>query len=174
MLIKIVPLFGGRQPNWDSQKGKINMVPNGTTRALRCSSNISSESYTTTTNYESLCSSHAHPLGAGAANMSLRSPLSAWTFAFALCLSLLLMHLVLKCLQHRSVVRMPRPAGVNTGNSRRAPELRLRWDEVGERVKLEQILGARCRYGIDRGLRVMQGGPKGQSVSDCGVRGREE
>ena len=57
---------------------------------------------------------------------------------------------------------------------RRAPELRLRWDEVGERVKLEQILGARCRYGIDRGLRVMQGGPTGQSVSDCGVRGREE
>ena len=145
------------------------MVPNGTTRALRCSSSIS---YTTTTNYESLCSSHAHPLGAGAANMTLRSPFSAWTFAFVLCLSLLLMPLVLKCLQHRSVVRMP--AGVNTGNSRRAPELRLRWDEVGERVKLEQILGARCRYGIDRGLRVMQGGPKGQSVSDCGVRGREE
>ena len=145
------------------------MVPNGTTRALRCSSSIS---YTTTTNYESLCSSHAHPLGAGAANMTLRSPISAWTFAFVLCLSLLLMPLVLKCLQHRSVVRMP--AGVNTGNSRRAPELRLRWDEVGERVKLEQILGARCRYGIDRGLRVMQGGPTGQSVSDCGVRGREE
>ena len=87
-------------------------------------------------------------------------------------LSLLLLPVVLKCLQHRSVVRMP--AGVNTGNSRRAPELRLRWDEVGERVKLEQILGARCRYGIDRGLRVMQGGPKGQSVSDCGVRDREE
>ena len=145
------------------------MVPNGTTRALRCSSSIS---YTTTTNYESLCSSHAHPLGAGAANMTLRSPLSAWTFAFVLCLSLLLMPLVLKCLQHRSVVRMP--AGVNTGNSRRAPELRLRWDEVGERVKLEQILGARCRYGIDRGLRVMHGGPTGQSVSDCGVRDREE
>ena len=141
------------------------MVPNGTTRALRCSSSIS---YTTTTNYESLCISHAHPLGAGAANMTLRSPLSAWTFAFVLCLSLLLMPLVLKCLQHRSVVRMP------VGNSRRAPELRLRWDEVGERVKLEQILGARCRYGIDRGLRVIQGGPKGQSVSDCGVRGREE
>ena len=114
----------------------------------------------------------AHPLGAGAANMTLRSPLSAWTFAFVLCLSLLLMPLVLKCLQHRSVVRMP--VGVDTGNSRRAPELRLRWDEVGERVKLEQILGARCRYGIDRGLRVMQGGPTGQSVSDCGVRGREE
>ena len=110
----------------------------------------------------------AHPLGAGAANMTLRSPLSAWTFAFALCLSLLLMPLVLKCLQHRSVVRMP------VGNSRRAPELCLRWDEVGERVKLEQILGARCRYGIDRGLRVMQGGPTGQSVSDCGVRDREE
>ena len=100
----------------------------------------------------------AHPLGAGAANMSP--------------LSLLLLPVVLKCLQHRSVVRMP--AGVNTGNSRRAPELRLRWDEVGERVKLEQILGARCRYGIDRGLRVMQGGPTGQSVSDCGVRDREE
>ena len=102
----------------------------------------------------------AHPLGAGAANMSP--------------LSLLLLPVVLKCLQHRSVVRMP--AGVNTGNSRRAQELRirLRWDEVGERVKLEQILGARCRYGIDRGLRVMQGGPTGQSVSDCGVRGREE
>ena len=48
------------------------MVPNGTTRALRCSI-ASSISYTTTTNYESLCSSHAHPLGAGAANMSLRS-----------------------------------------------------------------------------------------------------
>ena len=141
------------------------MVPNGTTRALRCSSSIS---YTTTTNYESLCSSHAHPLGAGAANMTLRSPLSAWTFAFVLCLSLLLMPLVLKCLQHRSVVRMP------VGNSRRAPELCLRWDEVGERVKLEQILGARCRYGIDRGLRVMHGGPTGQSVSDCGVRDREE
>ena len=98
------------------------------------------------------------PLGAGAPNMSP--------------LSLLLLLVVLKCLQHRSVVRMP--AGVNTGNSRRAPQLRLRWDEVGERVKLEQMLGARCRYGIDRGLRVMQGGPTGQSVSDCGVRGREE
>ena len=131
------------------------MVPNGTTRALRCSSSIS---YTTAIIYESLLSSHAHPLGAGAANMSP--------------LSLLLLPVVLKCLQHRSVVRMP--AGVNTGNSRRAPELRLRWDEVGERVKLEQILGARCRYGIGRGLRVMQGGPTCQSVSDCGVKDREE
>ena len=37
--------------------------------ALRCSSSIS---YTTTTIYESLLSSHAHPLGAGAANMSLQ------------------------------------------------------------------------------------------------------
>ena len=130
------------------------MVPNGTTRALRCSSSIS---YTTTTIYESLLSSHAHPLGAGAANMSP--------------LSLLLLPVVLKCLQHRSVVRMKIALA---GSSRRAPELRLRWDEVGERVKLEQILGARCRYGIDRGLRVMQGGPTGQSVSDCGVRDREE
>ena len=74
-------------------------------------------------------------------------------------------------ISRQNAYRCGRP---DTGNSRRAPELRLRWDEVGERVKLEQILGARCRYGIDRGLRVMQGGPKGQSVSDCGVRGREE
>ena len=43
--------------------------------------------------YESLCSAHAHPLGAGAANMTLRSPFSAWTFAFVLCLSLLLISL---------------------------------------------------------------------------------
>ena len=73
-------------------------------------------------------------------------------------------------LQHRSVVRM----GIATtaGPACTRAELHLRKDGINGRVETRENEGDRCRYSIDRGLRVVHKGLQGDRCKDIRLRDR--